>query len=341
MINKSFYTIGHVKVDLLPTPHLGGPGPYIALALAKLGVSSHLVTKADEEHDYIKDIKNGDVEVHILPNRDPAFEGKTTSGENVYDEVAQRRTQKILERQENIMREDTLPDISKDSIVMVAPDIGEVDEGLFSTLRDKIGNNGFLMVSPQGYFREVHDNGVVTRRRWQEHGMQALQHTDAVILSDEDLTFDGKMDEEYLNKIRDFTKITVLTKGPNGLTLFHETETPLGIRPFRLSEKELSDAKEHDKLSGAGDSCAAAFIWHYSQYKDVKEAGVFAALYPALKIMGIGGKEGGIGALPTLEQVRSFVNQNRESRVADFLKENKLEELRLSPEGNHTSPEVR
>jgi sugar/nucleoside kinase (ribokinase family) len=139
------------------------------------------------------------------------------------------------------------------------------------------------------------------------------------------------MDNSYLDHIRKLCPITVLTRGEDGLTVFKGQEEPVCINPFKLGRNELKD------FTGAGDSSAAAFMWHYFGWHNAKEAGAFAALYPALKIMGIGGKEGGINALPTLEQVQKFILQNRE-RVLEFYRSNELE-FPLFLEGNKNSLE--
>lgn len=309
---KDFFAVGHITNDLLPTPHVGGGVSYSAVVARRLGMDAHIITELPPNHPYLKELEELGIHMHRLPAVNPQLEETITTFRNFYDEKGNRR-QIVSERQDDITVKDLpyFPDIPRGSVILVAPVVGEVDVRLFPELSKR----GSIAVTPQGYFRSIESNGIVKQKPWQD--VDALQVAELVILSDEDVTFNGEMDEAYFARIRELCRITVLTQGENGLTVFRENEEPIHIAPFKLKKNEARD------LTGAGDSAAAAFVWHYFKWKNIKEAGAFAALYPALKIMGIGG-EGGIHALPTLEQIQRYSLQNRE-RVASFYKSNELE----------------
>ncbi len=314
MGERKDFLIGHVKDDLLPTPHLGGPGPYTSVAAARLGLDAHLITKAGKGHEYLRELKDLGVKIHNLPVRDKDYEGRITTGKNFFYPNGGKH-QEIVELQEGITAEDwdNFPSIEYGDTVIIAPDIGEVDVQVIAEVRSKIGNEGFLAVSPSGYFRHIENNGKVRKGPWEE--LDAVRHANLVVLSEDDLVFDTG---ESLERLRRFCPITVYTQGDNGLTCFVDNQEGDHVNAFQLLKSELKD------YDGAGDAAAAAFIWCYTNGNNIKEAGAFAALYAGLKIMGIGDNERGILALPTLEQARRFVSANPE-RVSEFYRSNGLE----------------
>lgn len=327
MTKKVAFTIGHILNDTEPKPHIGGGAPYSGVALVKLGFETHIVAKFPSWHPYIHELESLGIEkVHPLPFQDPSFQDKVCSFTNIYD-VQGNRTQKVNGRQEKITPKDIYALQSvliERALVFITPVLNEVDPKIFKPLKER---GHFIALTPQGYFRSLDEEGNVVRSPWQD--VEVLKDVDAVILSDEDLTFDHKMDMDYFARMREVCDLIVLTKGKEGLSIYKKGQEPIDIEPFKLNEDELRD------FTGAGDSCAASFVWHYTQRGNLREAGTFAALYSALKIKGVGGKEGGLSALPSLEQVHEFVqSKENESRYKRFLELNGLSSLSLLPEGN-------
>lgn len=331
MKKRDFYAIGHITNDLEPASHLGGGVSYSGVAAARLGISSHIITECPPNHSYIQELTNLGVKVHRLPAVSPRLESAITSFRNFYDEKG-RRHQIVSQRQDDINTLDLphFPAISKDAIILVAPVVGEVNVELYPFF----AKQGLLVVTPQGYFRSIEEDGMVKRSPWKD--IEALSHAKITILSDEDLTFDQDkgMDTNLLNKIREYCQITVLTQGENGATIFEKGKSEVHVGVFRLEKNELRD------FTGAGDSYASAFVDHYSLWGNLKEAGVFASLYSALKIRGLGGEGIGLATIPTREQVQTFVRDNEE-RFNEFLRENGLRTLSLFPEGNGQAVERR
>jgi sugar/nucleoside kinase (ribokinase family) len=311
---RDFFAVGHITDDLEPVPHIGGGVSYSAVTAKNLGFNAHIITKAPPNHPYIKELRDMGINVHLLPSATRPVEDTITSFRNFYDSFG-NRSQVVLNKQENIGIQDIryFPEIPKGSVVLVAPVVGEVDVSLFPTLSEL----GRLYVTPQGYFRKIERDGKVRRIPWNKN--DALKYAHGVILSDEDLTFDGVMDNNLLKRITLLCPITVLTEGGNGLRIYNKN-SPEHVQPLGLREDEMMD------FTGAGDSAAASFIWHFTNWGSLKEAAVFGALYPALKIKGVGGKEEGVHSLPTLDQIRIFTKENG-MRILEFYKRNGIEKI--------------
>lgn len=329
MRNQQFYAIGHVANDLEPFPHLGGGVSYSGVAAKKLGFNVDVVTKYSVDFTGINELKQRDISVYRLPNRDPNLDKVTTEFQNY--EQGDRRWQIVSKRQEDITLADVpnFPAFTKDAIILVAPIVGEVSPDLFP-LFTKIGR---LVVTPQGYFRHIESDGKVTRSPWKD--IQAFSHAEMIILSDEDITFDDTFSNKTLDDLVKACPIVVLTRGSKGLSIY-EGARETRIKALVLEEKEIVDR------IGTGDSCASAIVWHYANWSDIKEAGAFGVLYAGLKIMGIGGKERGMRSLPSYETVHSYVlSHKNETRMQDFFRENGITFVSLFPEGNHRSMERR
>lgn len=317
MAKEEFFLVGNITNDLEPAPHLGGPVSYIGVTARRLGMLANVITKAPAGHPYLDELSELGIAVERLPDVGPATEPDIISFRNFYDKKG-RRHQVVMNKQTDIRLEDlpNFPDMPEEPVVFVAPVIGEVEPELFPDLSRK----GYLVVAPQGYFRHVRGDGNVVRRPWP--GVDSLADAELVILSDEDLTFDEEMDTAYLDKIKALCPIVVLTRGSAGLSVFQKGTEPLDIRAFPMT------ADESISPTGVGDSCAAALTWHYRKWGKLKEAAVFGTFYPALKLMGLGGSPRGVQALPTLEQVKQFINSNSE-RFEAFLTSNGLNSLPL------------
>lgn len=339
MNKKPFFAIGHITNDTEPSSHLGGGVSYSALVWRRLGpmgaalnaqvannlgLETHIITKCPENHPFIKELENHGIIVHNLPKRDSDYDDKITTFKNIYDNLGNRR-QYVSEKQEDITYDDLdeFPHIPKGSTVLIAPVIHEVDPDIFPAFSKYVN----LAVTPQGYFRMSDLNDEVKRRMWRE--IDSLGFAKITILSDEDITFDSKIDENLLWQIRRLCPVAVLTEGAKGLTVFDRTQNlEFHVKPFRLFENEIKD------FTGAGDSTASAFIKSYIEHSDAKEAGVFAAFYAALKIKGLGGEGTGLAAIPTFEQMKYFIFQHYE-RYRRFLDDNGIPYFSFYPEGQN------
>lgn len=307
--------LGHITNDTVPRPHVGGGVVYSAIAAKRLLGSEanvSIITKCPPNHGYIKEIEGFGIKVHNLSNSN-----KITTFENFYDQEGNRR-QRVLEVQEDITvdeYEKFSSEIKDGSLIVVAPVIDEVDPRLFPKLAQK----GTLAVTPQGYFRRIGEDSVVRQRRWPN--IDALKDSEVVILSDEDIG--GS--EQLLQEIAKRTKTLVLTEGKRGSRVFKEGKEEFRAKIFELEEGEVNDP------TGAGDTYATAFLVNYRETGNLREAAVFASLVAAIKVDGEREKRG-IETIPTLEQVRGFIDNNR-GRYSVFLEENGIASLSFM-EGN-------
>ena len=295
--------MGHITNDLEPFPHVGGGVTYSSVVAARLGLRAHIITKCAVDSPYIKELEALGITVHVLPARDKKFENKTTAFRNRYDKKG-NRTQICPEIAEDITLDDLahFPEIPKSSIILMAPVIGEISLDLLAnfSLRHK------LTMTPQGYFREVEKNHVVTT---QPADLAYFKHIDTTILSLEDLAFSP--DGSYLDEIKKVCPVVVCTQAEEVSQIFVEGKQIADIPAFMLEENEIID------FTGSGDSYAASFLYNKSQGYSLKEAGYFASLYAALKISGVGGKGHGLVTLPTKEQVDGYI-KNHSARVSSF-----------------------
>lgn len=312
---RKLVAIGHITRDDLPKTQIGGGVSYSAVTAQRLGLDAQIITKYPINHPFGTLLRKLGIKIHTIPVRNPAFLDSITSFKNTYDDGGNRQ-QSVSDVQEDITCEDfeNFPVIEDDSIILMAPVISEVDFQLFS----QFSGSQMLSVTLQGYFREINKDGkVVNKSKNIDKLLTVCQQAMIVIFSVEDLTFDGEFDKKLFSAIKKVSPILVLTKGREGLTIFKDKKT-FNIKAFELYRNELID------FTGAGDSCATAFIWFYSKNYDLVSAGIFAALYSALKIKCIAGLNGGVENLPSLEQVTNFVRRNRK-RVSSFLDENGTE----------------
>ncbi len=334
-MQKSIVLVGHITNDISPVPHVGGGVSWSGIAFARLGFSVVLVTKAPRQHPYLQELKNlGIRDIYTLPVRDEKYAKTLTSFDNQYD--AQFHRQQISpSQQEPITLEDwkafrgtdAFRNLPQNAGVLIAPVIGEVDPRIFPLVKNDFP---FLAVTPQGYFRYIEkESGRVLQVPWKEK--DALQFSDATILSEEDLRFD--QDGGYFRALRAVAPLVVLTRGEKGLTIFQKRkEKELEVKAYALLPGEVRDP------TGAGDVCAAAFTSYYLQTTDMHQAGVFAALFAALKIRGNETRELGMATIPGQDAIPTFMKREKK-RYETFLAENNLGFLSLFPERQRSSRE--
>lgn len=309
---ESFYTIGHLTNDLEPSPHLGGGVSYSAIVAARLGFDAHIITKCPTDSPYITQLQQWGVTVHQLPNRDPRYFDKITSFSNIYDRQGDRH-QIVTDQQEPITPDDLVnfPSIPNNSVILIAPVIGEISSNLFQIL----ANNRLLAVTPQGYFRKIRGDQSVIQVPW--INVAALSNAEITVLSEEDLKFDKEYyaNQSTLDGIIHSSTVTVLTQGEGGATIF----TQGGQRVIHTQTLQLR-GEELRNFTGAGDSFAAVFIITYAETGNLKEAAIKANYYAAIKIAT---PELGVAHLPTLKDLEEFEHYNPD-RVKQFLELNGL-----------------
>ena len=306
---KDFLVIGNITNDLIPTPHLGGGVSYSGFAIKKLGGTVSMITVANSEHKYIRTLLEMGINVETVPPENESYRDKVTTMVLNYNSIGQR-TINVEEIQGKVYIKPS--SIELGSSILVAPIINEFDYAFVEALKSR----GKLFITMQGFFRYVKDGKIINHRPDDEKGfLKMVSLANLVIFSEEDMIFNEKVDHEYIKEIKRVSNISILTRGEKGIIIFQQGKLPIEISAFRLNTSEIKD------FTGAGDCCAASFIWYFSKYKDLKTAGVFACLYSALKIAGLGGGETGLETIPSIEQVRTFIHDNK-NRYDIFLQKN-------------------
>lgn len=304
-MSKKFICIGHIADDTEPVSHLGGSVSYSAIAAKGLGFDTHIITKCPKNHKYIDQLMKLGITVHVLLSDLSTI----TTFKNIYNEQG-KRTQECPQQQEeiNICDFEKFPkDILQDATILIAPVIGEVDTRLFPLL----SRYGRVIVAPQGYFRKITADFKVKQKRW-NFNPKNTRSTHAIILSDEDITRNGKLDRSFLNKLRENSNIVILTQGAKGSIVYTKKAT-IRTTAFSLEKNEIKD------FTGAGDIYAVAFVTKFALTHNTQEASVNANFYAALKIIGFEGI--GINSIPTKKQIQKFL-LNHPSRISSYLKSN-------------------
>ena len=314
-MSEKITAIGHITKDkAYPEDVIGGGVSYSMEAINRFGLKGAIITKIPEGHRFIQDLQAHGISVITLPTNSDEI----TTFRNDYDDN-KNRTQTVSARQESI----TLTDISSlsneqldSSWILVAPVISEVETNVIP----KLAEHGLVAVTPQGYFRETGDNGVIFQKEWSgfEHDLSFAAVT---ILSNDDIAIGGILNEGLLNRLATSSRSLILTKGEKGSDFYENGEKVFSVSAFHLDPSEIKD------LTGAGDTFAAAYLAKYLKTKSAYESAVFASLVAAIKIMAISGR--GIDSIPTKEQIEEFVLANQ-NRVKEFLVQNQIENLDLT-----------
>ena len=309
---KKFVCIGHITDDTKPISRLGGSVSYSAIAAKRLGCDTFIITKCPKNHKYIDQLTKLGITVHVLPSNLSTI----TTFKNVYSEQG-KRTQECPQQQEeiNICDFEKFPkDILQDATILAAPVIGEIDTRLFPLL----SRYGRVVVTPQGYFRNITATSEVKQKRW-NCNPKDISTTHTIILSDEDITRNGKLDKDFLNELRKNSNILILTIGAKGSIVYTKKNT-IRTTAFPLEKNEIKD------FTGAGDTYAVAFVTQFALTHNTQEASVNANFYAALKIIGFGGI--GINSIPTKKQIQKFLS-NHPSRISNYLKSNSSAAIRF------------
>lgn len=308
---ERFVAVGNIVEDtsLIGPNVIGGGVVYGSLAGRELGFQPAIISKFPKDHRFVLQLKSRGVDIIPLSMQTQ----DTVTFTNSYDDSG-RRKQMVEGRSEYITNNDlaVLNDhVYEDTLFFVAPVIGEVKTEVISQLSQL----GLVAVSPQGYFREIREGGEVVQKDWEDFE-EDLEKASFTILSDEDITMNGSLNKNTLDKIKNSSSVTVLTKGAYGATI-HGDNDEFSIHAFPLKPDEIND------LTGAGDVFSAAFLAKITRTGDIYNAAVFAALFAAIKITATDG--GGIDSIPTLQQLEEFI-QVHPQEVRAFLNQNSADE---------------
>lgn len=308
-MTKKILAIGHPTLDLGKPNQWGGGVTYSSLAVVRLAHTKvKILARISSDHRYAAEMKKLGIEVACLPVATAEKKGITTF-ENIYDGRGSRH--QIVHRVQTPIRKQDLssfPVIDKNTIVLIATVISEVDPALFPFLKDKAG---LLVAAPQGYFRQVGQDGRVSQKKWED--IEALQFADATVLSEEDLTDETRFQNAWLEEIREYSPVTVLTRGEKGsIVYFGGKGEGIGIPAFKLKPPEIRS------LTGAGDIFAGLFAVNFKAdkrsegpvkfKKHLKKIAAFSSLAAAATIAAAGGVEGGIYSIPTKKQLDQFLS---------------------------------
>lgn len=261
-----FLVIGHLTKDLREEGYtLGGTALYSALTARNLGRKVAVLTSAGPDVEPIEG-----VDLICLPSP------TTTTFRNIYR--GEERSQ-FLYHPASPLGVDAVPLEWRDLPIVhlgpVAQELREEMVGLFP--------RSLLCLTPQGWLRGWDEEGQVHAQRW-EGAEKVLPSVDLLIVSEEDMRGEAASLREYLH----LSRISVVTQGARGATLYHQGESHRFPAP---------GARSVDP-TGAGDIFAAAFLVRWAETGDPHNAARFANVAASLSIERIA-----LSGIPTRAEV--------------------------------------
>jgi 1D-myo-inositol 3-kinase len=251
--------VGHSTLDVFDAGNRpGGPGPYVSLVAARLGLRTALLTAAGPEIDLAM----------LLPGVKVAVvDRSTTMMRHSYEHGA--RVQHALVRAGPIGSEDVPAEWRTTKLLLLAPILGEVNPSVVSAFPDAL-----IGADPQGWLRRVQADGRVAEGNLEGVDVGALAGRVSVVsLSEEDLAGTG-LPDDWLEAF----PVIILTRAHRGLRLRCQG---------RWWQMRAFPAREVDP-TGAGDSLSAAFLIRYAETADAGEAARFAAATSSFVVEGAG-----------------------------------------------------
>ncbi len=253
MVMAGFTVIGHIAIDRIITPtderiQLGGPPTYVSLITKNLGETVNTFTKVGDDmpNRFLRKLRDFGVDIEGM-----VVEGSTTtrftldyrdkvrhlSVENICEEIKPRDIDERLE------------------VVLIAPIIREIPLPTVSVIDADV-----IALDPQGFLREVQDDGTVLPRRWFDE--ELMRRVTIYKSSEEELKL--VTGEDDLIKGLELIKrmgadVAVATRGGKGALILSE-KGPYEIPPYDV--RGLLDP------TGAGDVFMGAFIVEYLKGED-------------------------------------------------------------------------
>jgi sugar/nucleoside kinase (ribokinase family) len=275
-----FLVIGHVAKDVVEGGwRPGGTVTYAATQASRLGLRTGVITRGSEEVDpwsYLPEVSVQRVSSET-----------TTTFENRYPKG--RRVQHVLAQAGPISAEQVPQECRGARLVLLGPLLGEVPLGLL-----RIFGEAMVGLCPQGWLREVREDGLVVRRRWSKES--CVRGADVVVASEEDI----EGDDEALRQWQKEAPIVAVTSGKGGARIFvNGSWRKIGAFPH-----------EEVDPTGAGDVFAAAFMIALDESKDVAAAARFASAAAGLSVEGVG-----TAKVATREEVERVLSQHPEVRL--------------------------
>jgi sugar/nucleoside kinase (ribokinase family) len=241
-----YLTVGHLSRDLIDDGFtLGGTVAYAGLTAKALGREVGIVTSFN---DSLNKNPLKTIQVFNLPA------DTTTTFENTYQQDVRRQ---IIHARSLDLGPAAIPLLWRSAnLVHLGPIANEVDVQLVHHFE-----NAFIGITPQGWMRKWDDEGVISFAGW-EAISEILPVVHAVVISIEDINGD----EAIAKKLAQRCRMLALTKGAEGVTLYHGGKTT-SILPPKVEEIDST---------GSGDIFAAAFFIYLQEGGNPLRAARFA-----------------------------------------------------------------
>lgn len=248
-----FAAVGHVTNDLLASgPQPGGSAFYATLTARALGAEATAVTSC--AGDWTGRARLAEAGVRLIEHPSAV----TTCFENLY--VDGRRQDRLIARADPLPL--TLPPDAQ--VALACPVMGELADVVL-----EVPPHVLLGAGIQGWLREVTAGGRIRPRPLED--ARVFKGCAVVFLSEQDL---DEALTEALAALRAVVPRVVLTRGPDGSTVF-ERERTFEVRAF--------PAREVDP-TGAGDVYAAAFLLALASGHPSAEAARIASVAAACAV---------------------------------------------------------
>ncbi len=279
--------VGHATRDLVPGGgwRLGGTVVYAALTALRLGKRPAIVTAASPDVLAALTALAPEIPVAAVPSP------TSTTFENHYA-LDGRRHQHLRARAANLTLADIPAPWRAAPLVLLAPLAQEIAADLAAAFP-----HARVAATPQGWLRQWDATGLVSPCAWTDAPV-ALPHLAALILSHEDLPADhlpasptpptatspGVVTARWAEAV----PVLVVTRGADGADLWqgsHREHYPA----YTIREMDPT---------GAGDVFAAAFLCHWQDTADPRQAVAFANCTASFVV-----EHPGLEGIPTLAQV--------------------------------------
>jgi sugar/nucleoside kinase (ribokinase family) len=242
-----YLVVGHISRDIVPGGYApGGTAVYAALAAQALGCRTAVITSVDPAYD-VESILTGIAVCNVASDHTTVF-ANTHEGST--------RRQSVFSVAGSIRPDDVPLSWRRPSIVHLGPIVGEIEPDVI-----RLFSNSMIGLTPQGWFRRWGDDKQVYAGDWPD-AATVTPLAAAVITSLEDLPDPG-----YLDRLRQWSPLVVLTHGKGGCTVYSRDE-----------ERHFDAPPVHEvNPTGAGDIFAAAFLVRLHQTNgNPWEAALFA-----------------------------------------------------------------